>query len=236
MRMIHNNVNIYIFDSMFEYLEDGDFINRQLDAEVGDVYELPFIDMVFPFKEPEFTVDQKDKVAIGGVSYVRVSFNDAVEDAIYLAEEALNEPIFLIYDRACNNEFFTEGKVYETYGDACDDIEFDAGKMSDEEFDELFTEVFENEEAGNLLTIGDIFTLVSEDFNNDILNYLDESEWNDDDAFYDATIQFLNDEGKSVILDVDGVEEILREDFNNEIIDKWEAKQWQRIYDEEPKD
>jgi hypothetical protein len=229
-------IEVYMYDSMFDYLKDADFSYRRLDAEIGDVFELPFIDMVFPIKEPEFIVDQKESFFMHGTRYSRVYFNDAVEKVIYLAEEALVEPIFLIYDSACNNKFFSEGTVYETYSDACDDIEFDASKMCDEEFDEIFTEVFENENARSLLTIGDVFTLVSEDLNNQILARLDESEWDNNDAFYDALCSLLDDEGKSIILDVEGVLEILYEEFNNEIIDKWEEQQWQRIYDEEPKD
>jgi len=60
----------------------------------------------------------------------------------------------------------------------------DYSKMKDEEFQEILEEIV-NEEGANILSIGDVYSELSEHFNNDVLDRW--AERNPDKAYPDAS-------------------------------------------------
>ena len=99
----------------------------------------------------------------------------------------------------------------------------DFSKCSKEDFDSILKEVIGDNSIRDILSIGNVYAIVSEHFNNEILDLCD--DWNNDDSFSDAMYAFLEDQGACTILDAEDVYEILSEHFNNEILDRWIARQ-----------
>lgn len=96
----------------------------------------------------------------------------------------------------------------------------DYGNMTDEEFDDCLKDVLNDKSAAELLDIGDLYSILVEEFNDDVLDMVGEDA---DDEEYDRTLwQIINDQTSGALLSIPGLYEVVSEEFNDEALDCWD--------------
>lgn len=186
--------------------KDGKIIYKSIEesivflTDVGDMLDIAGVDI---------DIDMTD---IKNIPIIRKALEG--DDSIYdMTDEEMLAELIEIDERLakdCEREIALE----------------DFSKCSHEEFDSLLREVVGDHSINDILGIDNVRALVSEHFNNAILDLCNDwNNWNNDDAFEDALVELLNNEGACTVLENGEVYEILSEHFNNEILDRWIARQ-----------
>ncbi len=96
--MMINNRDVKLFESMYDYVEDADFgYYRTAD---GKERETPFVGIVQPQDDSNFMTFADDHIHYEGNNYTKVNFGeDDSEQESFLLDSALEENIFLIYNK-----------------------------------------------------------------------------------------------------------------------------------------
>lgn len=90
--------NVRLYRSMYDYVEDADF--GYYEIQDGKVRKTPFVEAVKPYEDSNFGVWINDKITYEGNTYVKVNFGeDDSEVESFLLESALDEEVFLIYNK-----------------------------------------------------------------------------------------------------------------------------------------
>jgi len=90
--------NVRLYRSMYDYVEDADF--GYYEIQDGKERETPFVEPIKPLEDSIFGIWINDDLKYEGNTYVRVNFGeDDSEVESFLLESALDEEVFLIYNK-----------------------------------------------------------------------------------------------------------------------------------------
>jgi len=82
---------------MYDYVEDADF-GYYIIADSKEK-QTPFLEVKYPYDDPNFGIWSNDIIDYEGSIYVRVNFGeDDSETKSFLLQSALDEKVFLIYN------------------------------------------------------------------------------------------------------------------------------------------
>jgi hypothetical protein len=110
-----NGRKVRLFDSMFDYVNDADFGNYEI--QDGKIRKTPFAEGVKPVENTGFIVWPEDTLEYDGMTYVRVNFGEDDDPEEYgnsfLLGSALNEEVFLIFNDKKEKLIWSDGETVE---------------------------------------------------------------------------------------------------------------------------
>jgi hypothetical protein len=125
---IINGRKVQLFDSMYDYVNDADFGNYEI--QDGKERNAPFVEAVKPVENSDFMVWHEDSLVYDGLTYIRVNFGEDDDPEEYgncfLLESELYDAVYLIYrnkteelvwsdgERTTNNLYGADATCYRT--------------------------------------------------------------------------------------------------------------------------